>query len=202
MKKPQRLTAEVRLTIVTVPFWPLTALQELRSSPNHISREQLGWSIIPEHHLFSSAMSLPSGTNAFDLLMKHSPPFLLRNFRREPGLVRYAAHRGLIKAPEKPDNTMGAYRAALAFGARIIECDVMKCKPEMPGGSEPGFVFCHDRSAGRITAYSSARWEDLTVSEVEDLPIIVRQIKKGAFTEKYWVTDEKASSVDICYDRH
>ena len=195
MKKPQRLTAEVRLT-VTVPFCPLMPLQELRSSPNHISREELGWSIIPEYHLFSSAMSLPQDTNAFDLLIKHSPPFLLRNFRREPGLVRYAAHRGLIKAPEKPDNTMGSYRAALAFGARIIECDVMRCKPEIPG-SEPGFVFCHDRSAGRISAYSNARWEELTVSEVEDLPIIVRQIKKGAFTEKYWVTDEKASSVDI-----
>ena len=51
--------------------------------------------------------------------------------------------------------------------------------------------------AGRITAYSNARWEDLTVSEVEDLSIIVRQIKKGTFTEKFWVTDEKASSVDI-----
>jgi len=96
---------------------------------------------------------------------------------------------------------MGAYRAALAFGARIIECDVMKCKPEM-SGSEPSLVFCHDRPAGRITAYPSARWEDLTVSEVEGLPVIVRQIKKGAFTEKYWVTDKKASSVDIYYDRH
>jgi len=96
---------------------------------------------------------------------------------------------------------MGAFRAALAFGARIIECDVMKCKPEIPD-SEPGFVFCHDRSAGRISAYSNARWEDLTVSEVEDLSIILRQIKKGAFTENFWVTDEKASSVDIYYDHY
>lgn len=81
-------------------------------------------------------MSLPPDTDAFDLLMKHSPPFLPRNFRREPGLVRYAAHRGLIKAPEKPDNTTSVFRAGLSFGARIIECDVMRCKPEIPG-SEP-----------------------------------------------------------------
>jgi len=151
-------------------------------------------------HLFSSAMSLPPGTNAFDLLMKHSPLFLLRNFRREPGLVRYAAHRGLIKAPEKPDNTMGAFRAALAFGARIIECDIAMCKPGMPD-SEPGFVFCHDCCAGRMTPYLNARWEDLTISEVDDLSIIVRQFEKGVFTEKYWVTDEKTHSVNIYYDR-
>ena len=40
-------------------------------------------------------------------------PFLLQNSRRKPGLVHYVAHRGLIKAPEKPDNAMGVFRAAL-----------------------------------------------------------------------------------------
>ena len=135
MKKPQRLTTEARLT-VTVQFCPLMPLQELRSSPNHILREELGWSTIPECHLFSSAMSLSPDTNAFDLLVKHSLPFLLRNFRREPGLGIISLLWSLDEATMCRVANMGAYHAALAFGARIIECDVMRCKPEIPG-SEP-----------------------------------------------------------------
>ena len=65
-------------------------------------------------------------------------------------LPEVVAHRGL--AARAPENTMSAFRAAVAAGARHVECDVLLSQDGIP------FLF-HDRDLARVCGAEGALHE-------------------------------------------
>jgi hypothetical protein len=125
-----------------------------------------------------------------EMIAKHSMKNLLTEFTIGAP-TQYLEHRGSIFYPDRMDNTHGAYRRSLERGISAIEIDVALTLPDVEG-QEPGMICSHDRGPFRyLLDFLDQPWRSLRLAEVKHRPIVAKQLRNGAFTGKFFVTDQR-----------
>ncbi|MGV1963862.1 MULTISPECIES: glycerophosphodiester phosphodiesterase family protein [Rhizobium] len=142
------------------------------------SLKEKGW---PEWKL---QWDLPPGVTSEDVLERHSVANLLQRLH-EPLPLQVIEHRGMYNLGKGVQEcTETSILTALGEGNRnLCELDVALTRDNMP-------IVSHEFNLWRVTTLPDKPIREMPYREIENVPVIIREISEGRISDSYVVTND------------